>query len=134
MMGAILMDLSKAFDYLLISQVHTYGFDEDALVLTYSYLNKQIQYFQIINTFSNFDVETVEDFGGHSSCSNATLLTILKLFFYISQDLQTCFIICSQYKAHTNKGVTPLDRNSGTKSTKFQMSVGKYVPNYCHIL
>ena len=56
LIGAILMDLSKDFDCLLIAQLHAYGFDKDALVLTYSYLKKQIQYFQIINTFSIFQV------------------------------------------------------------------------------
>ena len=38
------MDLSKAFDCipqdLLIDKVHAYGFDENALVLVYSYLKK----------------------------------------------------------------------------------------------
>ena len=40
--GAILMDLSKAFDCishdLIIAKLHAYGFDENALVLIYSYL------------------------------------------------------------------------------------------------
>ena len=44
LVGAILMDLSKAFEFiphaLLIAKLHAYGFDEDALVLTYSYLKR----------------------------------------------------------------------------------------------
>ena len=40
--GAILMDLSKAFDCvphdLLIAKLHAYGFDMNALVFFYSYL------------------------------------------------------------------------------------------------
>ena len=43
--GAILMDLSKAFDCiphdLLIAKLHAYGFDENARVLIYSYLNQR---------------------------------------------------------------------------------------------
>ena len=67
-----------------------------------------MQYFQIINTFSIFDVETLEEFAGLSPISNATLLTILTMFFYMSQDLQKYFTICSQYKTHTNMGFTLL--------------------------
>ena len=52
------MDLSKAFDCiphdLLTAKVHAYGFDEDALVLIYSYLKRRKQCVLINNTYSSF--------------------------------------------------------------------------------
>ena len=54
--GAVLVDLSKAFDCiphdLLIAKLHAYGFDENTLVLIY-YLKRQKQSVRINNTYSS---------------------------------------------------------------------------------
>ena len=54
--GAFLMDISKAFDFipydLLIAKLH--ALDESALVLIYSYLKRRKQSVRINNTYSSF--------------------------------------------------------------------------------
>ena len=58
--GAVLMDLSKAFDCiphdLLIAKLSAYGFHEDALVYIYSYLKRRQQSVRINNTYSTFQL------------------------------------------------------------------------------
>ena len=56
--GALLMDLSKAFDCiprdLLITKLHAYGFSEKTVTFIYSYLNCRKQNVKIENFYSNF--------------------------------------------------------------------------------
>ena len=56
--GAILMDLSKAFDSLpydlLIAKLHAYGFTHNALTLLLSYLSERTQCVKKYNTFCLF--------------------------------------------------------------------------------
>ena len=58
--GAVLMDLSKAFDCipheLLIAKMHAYGFEFNTLVFFYFYLKNRKQNVKINNTYSVFQV------------------------------------------------------------------------------
>ena len=72
---------SKAFDYilhdLLIAKPHAYGFDEAALVLTYSYLKRRKQSARINNTYSSF-LEVI------SSVPQGSVLGPILFIFYIN--------------------------------------------------
>ena len=56
--GAVLMDLSKAFDCirhdLLIAKLSAYGFDDNSLVFIYSYLKRRDQCVRINNVYGSF--------------------------------------------------------------------------------
>ena len=56
--GAVLMDLSKAFDTinheLLIAKLNAYGFSEPSLKLIYNYLKDRLQHIKINSTFSEW--------------------------------------------------------------------------------
>ena len=56
--GAVLMDLSKAFDTinheLLIAKLYAYGFSKEALTLIASYLSDRWQHLKINDTFSTW--------------------------------------------------------------------------------
>ena len=58
--GAVLMDLSKAFDSiphdLLIAKMYAYGFSINAVTFFYSYLKRRKQNVKISNTHSVFQV------------------------------------------------------------------------------
>ena len=56
--GAVMMDLSKAFDCLrhdlLIAKLHAYGFSHDALSLLYSYLHNRQRRVKVNGSFSSW--------------------------------------------------------------------------------
>ena len=71
--GAVLMDLSKAFDTLhhdlLIAKLHAYGFDNSALKLIKSYLSNRWQRTKINTSFSSWE-ELILDSGVDKYRSN----------------------------------------------------------------
>ena len=58
MAGAVLMDLSKAFDceahILLLAKLKSYGFSDNAMEFMYSYLDKRVQRVKINSDFSEW--------------------------------------------------------------------------------
>ena len=56
--GAVLMDLSKAFDclpnILLLAKLKSYGFSDNAMEFMYSYLDKRVQRVKINSDFSDW--------------------------------------------------------------------------------
>ena len=56
--GAVLIDLSKAFDYipynLLIEKLHAGGFSEKTVTFIYSYLKRRKQNVKVENFYSDF--------------------------------------------------------------------------------
>ena len=57
--GALLTDLSKAFDCLnhnlMISKLHAYGFDHNSLTYVYSYLSSTKQRSKVNNSLSSWE-------------------------------------------------------------------------------
>ena len=77
--GAVLMDLSKAFDTLnhdlFIAKLHAYGFDINALKLVRSYLTNRWQRTKVNTSFSSW-TELLLDFVTRL-CLRATLIQFI---------------------------------------------------------
>ena len=91
--GAILMDLSKAFDTLnhdlLITKLHTYGFQHDALKLLHSYLSKRWHRTKVNTSFSSWE-ELIKGVPRGSVLRPILFNLYLNGLFYLSDFTEVC--------------------------------------------
>ena len=104
--GAVLMDLSKAFDAinhgLLIAKIHAHGFDKSSLKLLFSYLNNRWHRTKINQNFSSWE-ELLQGVPQGSVFGRLLFNVYLYDLFYLTESTEVCnftddttFFVCDK--------------------------------------
>ena len=139
--GAVLMDLSKAFDSLnhdlLLAKLHAYGFERDALLLMRSYLTNRWQRTKINSSFSSWS-QLLDGIPQGSILGPLLFNIYLNDLFFIENDCDVCnFADDTTYHA-CDKDLANLIEKLECCSRKaidwFKYNYMKLNEDKCHIL
>ena len=139
--GAILTDLSKAFDSLnhelLLAKLEAYGFDEPSLHFIHSYLSDRKQRTKINNTFSNWT--SVESGVPQGSILGPLLFNIyMNDIFWFTPDIQIANYADDSTPYATSKDIESLldilEKNTEILMLWFKQNYMKSNNDKCHLL
>ena len=139
--GAVLMDLSKAFDtinhQLLIAKLHAYGFSTDALELILSYLSNRWQRVKINTSFSSW-TELIQGVPQGSVLGPILFNIYINDLFFLLTEINVCnfaddttpFVCDNDLGTVLNK----LEQNSALAISWFESNYMKLNTDKCHLL
>ena len=139
--GALLMDLSKAFDTinheLLIAKLHAYGFSIEALEVLLSYLQDRWQRVKINTTFSSW-IQLLQGVPQGSVLGPMLFNIYINDMFFALNEIDICnfaddttpYVCDSNLKSVLEK----LEHNSELAIAWFEMNYMKLNTDKCHLL
>ena len=139
--GAILMDLSKAFDCLNhelpIAKLEAYGFSSSTLKLVYNYLSTRKQRVKVNGKFSSWQ-ESVKGVQQDSVLGSLLFNIFLNDIFFLVEETEICnyaddttIYVCGQ---ELEQIVSSLDNDAQRISKWFLDNSMKLNPDKCHYL
>ena len=139
--GAVLMDLSKAFDTLnhdlLIAKLRAYGFDIKTLKLLQSYLTKSWQRTKVNSSFSTWS-ELLQGVPQGSVLGHILFNIYLNDLFYLTEMTQVCnfaddttFYVCDK---DLNTLINRIEHDTALAVEWFENNFMKLNQDKCHLL
>ena len=138
--GAVLMDLSKAFDTinhdLLIAKLHAYGFHKNALEVILNYLSNRSQRIKVNTAFSSWR-ERIQGVPQGSVLGPILFNIYINDIFYILQDTNICNFADDTTPFGCNldiKEVLRLEHDSALAISWFESNYMNLNIDKCHLL